>query len=93
MAKPIKKIAPIGAQPTEEQKKEMAARAFVQKRNSIAEMTIANILHGVPLADIDPEGAPEVSRGIVDFALALADYYMQRAFGLPEEKPEEKPAQ
>lgn len=74
------KIKAVGAAPTEEEKKQMAARAFVQKRNAIAEMAIASHIRAQGMPDEDEIGA------IVDAALALGDYYMQKAFGLTPEK-------
>lgn len=36
------KVKAIGAKPTQEQLEEQAKRAFIQKRNAIAEMVLAN---------------------------------------------------
>lgn len=62
---------------TEEQKKEMALRSFVQKRNSVAEAIIFNAVQGnLPATD---EGLE-----LIDTAIAMADRYMEKAFGLKE---------
>ena len=68
MQKP-KNIKP--AEMSAEQKKEMAARAYVQKRNSIAEGIIFNAVHACALAE-----------DLIDTAIKLADYYMEKAFGV-----------
>ena len=60
---------------TEEQKKEMAARAYVQKRNSIAEGIIFNAVHGCALTE-----------ELIDTAIKLADHYMEKAYGLKAEE-------
>lgn len=75
-----KKITAIGAAPTEEQKKELAIRQFVTKRNSIAEAYIFNSVRGQIL---DKDEALE----LVDTAIAVGDHYMEKAFGIsPLEK-------
>lgn len=60
---------------TDEQKKEMAARAFVQKRNSIAEGIIFNAVQACALTE-----------ELIDTAIKLADRYMEKAYGLKAEE-------
>ena len=76
MQKP-KNIKP--AELSAEQKKEMAARAFVQKRNSIAEGIIFNSCRDTYIND-------EVGIRIVDAAIKMADRYMEKAYGLKAEE-------
>lgn len=76
MQKP-KNIKPVAM--TEEQKKEMAARAYVQKRNSIAEGIIFNACRDTYIND-------EVGIKIVDAAIKMADHYMEKAYGLKAEE-------
>lgn len=76
MQKP-KNIKP--AEMSAEQKKEMAARAFVQKRNSIAEGIIFNAVHNVKLTE-------EEGLRLVALAVNMADVYMEKAFGVKAEE-------
>lgn len=55
---------------TEEQKREQLARAFFQKRASIAEMALANLCQN-PSIDIDT---------VVDKAIAIADQMMDKLY-------------
>ena len=72
-------IRSIGANKplTEEEKKEVALRSFIQKRNSVAEAIIFNAVHG---------NLPTKEEGLelIDTAIAMADRYMEKGFGLKE---------
>ena len=70
---------PQGADMTPEQTKEMAARAFLQKRNAIAEMVLSQSCSGA--GDLDADKGVR----LVDTALAMADYYMKKAFGIQDD--------
>ena len=80
MSKPVK-MRPIGAKPTPEEQAEAATRAFMQKRNSLAEGILFNSLR-----HITPETPPEIMHELVDLALDAADYYMQKVYLPGEEK-------
>lgn len=69
---------PIGHAPTEEDKKQQAARALAQKRISIAEMVLAGICRGATFNNVSGPAA-------VDIAFAMADRYMEVAFGIPQD--------
>lgn len=74
------KIRPIGAKPTpeeEEKKREMEAkRAFLQKRNSLAEVMLANALHGGRF------GRKPNLKAFVDAAVEAADYFMAKVYAV-----------
>ena len=83
MQKNIKTIKAVGAAPTPDERKEQALRAFIQKRNSLAEMIIAN-----SVAKCD---GPEDYKALVDDAVETADYIMQKLFSVAvTEKPAEE---
>lgn len=86
MQKNIKTIKAVGAAPTPEERKEQAVRAFLQKRNTIAEMVISQTAAACYACGADKTDAEE----LVEFAIAVADAYMQKALGV---KAEEKNAQ
>ena len=74
------KMRPIGAKPTPEeleQKREMEAkRAFLQKRNSLAEVMLANALHGGRF------GRKPNLKPYVDAAVQAADYFMEKIYSV-----------
>lgn len=76
MQKP-KNIKP--AEMSAEQKKEMAARAYIQKRNSIAEGIIFNAVQGAFIP-------AEKGLLLIDNAIQMADRYMEKAYGLKAEE-------
>jgi len=76
-------IRAIGAKPSKEEMEAQARRAFIQKRNSLAEMIIAN-----SVANCD---GPEDYKALVDDAVETADYIMQKLFSVAvTEKPAEE---
>lgn len=76
-------IRAIGAKPSKEEMEAQARRAFIQKRNSLAEMIIAN-----SVAKCD---GPEDYKALVDDAVETADYIMQKLFSVAvTEKPAEE---
>lgn len=76
-------IRAIGAKPSKEEMEAQAKRAFIQKRNSLAEMIIAN-----SVAKCD---GPEDYKALVDDAVETADYIMQKLFSVAvTEKPAEE---
>lgn len=81
MQKNIKTIKAVGAAPTTDERKEQALRAFVQKRNSIAEMVISQTAAAAFACGSDSADADE----LVAFAIAVGDAYMERALGLKTE--------
>ena len=91
MNKPTK-IRAIGAaqQMTEEQKKEAATRAFLQKRNALAEGILYNAIQSSHGTRIDGNGRPDFLPA-VEAAIKAADAFMQQAYGLAavEERPAE----
>lgn len=89
MNKTTKPIRAIGAKPeppTQEQIEAQAKRAFLQKRNSLAEGILFNSLR-----HIGPETSSAIMRGIVDLAVEAADYLMEKLYSvaITEQKPEE----
>lgn len=85
--KPIK-VHPLGAKPTEEEMKAQATRAFLQKRNSLAEGILFNCLHGGAATRIDKDGNPDYKPAI-DAAIEAADYMMEKAYGMAVKVVEE----
>lgn len=77
MTKIAKPIRAIGAKPTQEELEEQAKRAFLQKRNSIAEGVLFNAVR-----NIGPECSSAIMAGIVDLSIEAADRFMQKAYGL-----------
>ena len=81
------KLRPIGAKPTPEelkaQQEEQAKRAFYQKRNSLAEIILANAVQGTNKKDY---------KDAVDAAIAAADYFMEKAYAVSIKVKEEEQA-
>lgn len=79
---------PIGAKPSQEEMEAQAKRAFLQKRNSIAEGILYNaISSGVPTRAIianDGRERPDY-RPVVQAAIEAADEYMRLALGIKAE--------
>lgn len=74
---------PLSSKPkelTEDEKKIQAARAWLQKRNSVAEMVLANLCQGA-LGNLQDK---EDLHNLVDFAMEAADHYMEVAGKFPE---------
>ena len=74
---------PLSSKPkelTEDEKKIQAARAWLQKRNAVAEMVLANLCQGA-LGNLQDK---EDAHNLVDFAMEAADYYMEVAGKFPE---------
>ena len=71
-------VRPIGAKPTEEEIQENAKRAFYQKRNSLAEIILANAVQsgvGSKFKKVDFKKA-------VDASIEAADYFMEKAYAV-----------
>ena len=81
MQKNINKIKVAGGALSPEEKKEQAIRAFMQKRNSVAEMVISQTAAAAFACGSDSADADE----LVAFAIAVGDAYMERALGLKTE--------
>lgn len=76
------KVKAIGAaKPTQEELEAQAKRAFMQKRNSLAELILANSFHSQSLVRTSANGTPDF-RPFVDAALDAADYFMQKVYSL-----------
>ena len=75
------KVKAIGAKPTQEQLEEQAKRAFLQKRNAIAELILANAFQGEAPVRTHTNGTPDF-RPFVDAALDAADYFMQKVYSV-----------
>lgn len=78
---------PIGAKPSQEEMEAQAKRAFLQKRNSIAEGILYNAVSsgkGIWIDDRKPDFKP-----IVSAAIEAADVYMRLALGIKAEIKEE----
>lgn len=73
------KVKAIGAKPTQEQLEEQAKRAFLQKRNSLAELILANSFHAEAPVRTNMNGTPDL-RPFVDAAIDAADYFMQKVY-------------
>jgi len=79
MNKTTKPMRPVAKQLTDEQKTEQAARILAQKRESLFTGILYNLLqNSATLCETDPAG-----HDLVDYALGLADYAMQRLYNLP----------
>lgn len=70
--KPVK-MQPVGAKPTPEQLEEQAKRAFIQKRNSIAEGILYNAIQGRGFDDL---------KGIAEAAVDAADAFMAKCYSV-----------
>jgi len=70
-------VKPIGAKPTKEELEAQAKRAFLQKRNSLAEAILFN-----SLGHIGPECSSAIMRGLVDLAVEGADYMMEKLYSV-----------
>ena len=85
-------VRPVGAKPTQEEMEAQAKRAFLQKRNSIAEGILFNaISSGAPTRTIianDGQPRPDY-RPVVQAAIEAADEYMRLALGIKAEIKEE----
>ena len=80
-------VRPIGAKPTQEELEAQAKRAFLQKRNSLAEGILFNAIqsgNGVP---VDVNGKPNF-KPTADAAIEAADYFMEKLYSvaITEEK-------
>lgn len=64
-----------GPKPTQEEIEMQAKRAFIQKRNSIAENLLSN-------AVASGQWRGKSFKGLVDAAMEAADYYMDKAFNV-----------
>lgn len=71
------KVRAIGAQPTKEELEQQAKRAFLQKRNSLAEIFLSNALHNV-----GPETSSAIMKALVDLSIEAADYFMEKAYSV-----------
>ena len=92
MNKPVK-MRPIGAKPepqTQEQLEAQAKRAFIQKRNSLAEGILFNAIQSAHGTRIDGNGRPDF-KPAVDAAVEAADYLMEKLYSvaITEQKPED----
>ena len=92
MNKPVK-MRPIGANPeppTQEQLEAQAKRAFLQKRNSLAEGILFNAIQSGNGVLVGVVGKPNF-KPAVDAAVEAADYFMEKLYSvaITEQKPEE----
>lgn len=83
-------VRPVGAKPSQEELEAQAKRAFIQKRNSIAEGIIYNSVQSGAGVVIGASGRPNF-KPIVDAAVEAADYLMEKLYSvaITEQKPEE----
>ena len=81
-------VRPIGAKPTQEEMEAQAKRAFLQKRNSIAEGILFNAISCSRGLRIDGDRKPDF-KPIVSAAIEAADEYMRLALGIKAEIKEE----
>lgn len=70
-----------GPKPTQEEIEMQAKRAFIQKRNSIAENLLSNAVASGKF-DAPADGGRLSFTSLVDAALEAADYYMEKAFNV-----------
>ena len=75
MNKSIKPTAP--RQLTEEERKEQVTRAFLQKRASLAEGILFNLCQA---------GIISTGTDLVDRAIVMADYLMEKLYGAKKEE-------
>lgn len=77
-------IRAIGAKPSQEEMEEQAKRAFIQKRNALAETILYNAV-GTALPSYTSY------KGLVDAAIEAADYMMEKLYSVAiTEKPAEE---
>lgn len=81
----------IGAKPTPEQLEEQAKRAFIQKRNSLAEQILLTALRGASGTRIDGNGRPDYKPAALA-AIEAADYMMEKLYSVAI-KEADKPAE
>lgn len=81
MTKQIKTVRPIGAKPTQEEMETQAKRAFLQKRNSLAEGMLFNAIQSTHGTRIDENGNPDF-KPAVDAAIEAADYLMEKLYSI-----------
>lgn len=77
----IKVMPPIGAKPTPEELEAQAKRAFLQKRNSIAEGILFNAIQSSHGTRIDKDGKPDF-KSAVEAAIEAADHYMAKVYSV-----------
>lgn len=72
-------IRAIGAKPSQEEMEAQARRAFIQKRNSIAETILYNSVgpHTAAVGTALPS-----YKGLVDAAVEAADYMMEKLYSV-----------
>ena len=91
MTKQTKTIRAIGAKPTQEQLEAQAKRAFIQKRNALAEGILYNAIQSSHGTRIDENGQPDF-KPAVKAAIEAADAMMEQLYSVSittEEKAEE----
>lgn len=66
-------IRAIGAKPSQEEMEAQARRAFIQKRNSLAETILYNSVGNTP---------PTSFKELVDAAIEAADYMMEKLYSV-----------
>ena len=71
----------VGAKPTQEEMEAQAKRAFLQKRNSIAEGILYNAISSSHGTQIDVDGKPDFKPAVAA-AIEAADEYMRLALGI-----------
>lgn len=84
-------VRPIGAKPSQEELEAQAKRAFLQKRNSLAEQILLTALRGAGGTRIDGNGRPDY-KPAVDSAIQAADYMMEKLYSVAI-KETDKPAE
>jgi 5-enolpyruvylshikimate-3-phosphate synthase len=81
-------VRPVGAKPTQEEMEAQAKRAFLQKRNSIAEGILFNAVSSGQGIRIDGNGRPDFKPAVAA-AIEAADEYMRLALGIEAKVKEE----
>lgn len=81
-------VRPIGAKPSQEEMEAQAKRAAIQKRNSLAEMILANAIQSSNGTRIDGNGRPDFKPAVLA-AIEAADLVMSELYGMTF-KTEEK---
>ncbi len=80
-------VRAIGAKPTQEEVEQQAKRAAIQKRNSLAEMILANAIQSSHGTRIDGNGRPDFKPAVLA-AIEAVDLVMSELYGMTFSKSE-----
>lgn len=80
-------VRAIGAKPSPEEMEQQAKRAAIQKRNSLAEMILANAIQSSHGTRIDGNGRPDFKPAVLA-AIEAADLVMSKLYGMTFSKSE-----